>query len=562
MVFLPRTKAGVFLLFISLALSLDASQQLKARDDFTGLGWVPPVIDTLERAASGFGEFAADGIAKLGDLTKGAVIPSLGSVGIDGLGGSVVDFRAPSLPNLPQLSPTLLPQIPPITPPTPEAQDDPETPEPAAPPSLNTGCDQLPIGAPDDCDPRQSYIVYASSCADEMGNEALTGTFTTQYQLNPDEIGRDDDCGIIFWVMRLSEDEVAEVRAMPRVRGMVLNGRTVSGGVPRPGGSTSVPSLEKRADEVIRQYAWEDLAFISTPPGAAIVGEYFSFASGGDGVAVYVVDSGAVATSPEFAGKITKWLYSNSVLKSNTDEVGHGSCVASKVAGHIYGVAKGASLRICKVASWVDSFLKGLLLVINDLNRRSIAGESVAGRTVIVISTSWYFSRGPSEELLIELLRTLTTTHKAVVVMAAGNINDDNDPRIITLRTWPMAAYYEDIPIILVGAVDLTGIISSYSKTGTGVVNIYAPGSVRCADASGIGATDLDGTSFSAAIVAGLVAYFLPIVPSLRGSDDISSEVLKYLETSASYARTPSRVRSIWNRLYPDRDPPLYGWVP
>ncbi|MCJ1424804.1 Suppressor of the cold-sensitive snRNP biogenesis mutant brr1-1 [Sticta canariensis] len=563
MVFLPRTNVGVLLLFISLALSLDASQQLMGRDeDFTGLGWVPTVVDGIEGAASAFGDFAAESAAQLGELTKGAVIPSLGSAGIDGLGGSVVDFipglPAPSFPTLPE-SPDLLPKIPPTMPPSPETPDDPETPKPASLPSLNTGCDQLPIGAPDDCDPRKSYIIYASSCGDEMGNEALTATFTTQYQLNPDEIGRDDDCGIIFWVARLSENKVAEVRATPGVRDIVLNGPTVFGGVPRPRGSTSVLSLEKRGDEVIGEQSWYDLGFISTPPGAAVVGEYLYFASGGDGVEVYVVDSGAAATSPEFDDKITKWLYSNRVLKSKTDEIGHGTCVASKVAGYIYGVAKGTSLRICKIASWIDSFLKSLLLILNDLKKRSAAGPSVAGHTVIMISTQWYWERGPNEEAAIRSLRKLITEYQAVVVMAAGNDHDGGEP-LITRGTWPAAAYYEDLPIIIVGAVDLKGVIEPWSKTDASVA-IYAPGSVRCASASGIGAADFEGTSFSAAEVAGLAAYLLPIVPSLRNSENIPRAVLDYLTTKASYARTGASVRSIWNRLYPDRGPPLYGWV-
>lgn len=563
MVFLPRTKVGVLLLFISLALSLDASQQLMARDDdFTGLGWVPPVVDAVGGAASAFGDFASDSIAQLGDLTKGLVIPTLGSSGLDTLGGSVTDFipglPAPSLPTLPQ-SPDLLPETP-TTPPNPESPDDPETPNPATPPSLNTGCDQLPIGAPDDCDPRKSYIIYASSCADEMGNEALTGTFTTQYQLNPDEIGRDDDCGIIFWVVRLSDDEVAEVRATPGVRDMVLNGPTVFSGVLRPRGSTSALSIEKRSDEVIGEQSWYDLAFISTPPGAAIGEEYFSFASGGDGVEVYVVDSGAPATSPEFEDKITTWMYSNGVLRSKTDEIGHGSCVASKVAGYIYGVAKGAPLRICKTAAWVDSFLKSLLLILNDLRRRSTAGQSVAGHTVIMVSTQWYWSRGPNEEEVIRSLRKLITNYQAVIVMAAGN-NEGGDEPLITRQTWPVAAYYENLPIIVVGAVDLKGIIYPWSKIDP-IVAIYAPGSVRCADASGNGEADLQGTSFAAAEVAGLAAYLLPIVPSLRNSENIPRAVLDYLTTKASYVRNGASLRSIWNRLYPDYDPPLYGWVP
>ena len=562
MVFLPRTKVGVLLLFICLALRLNASQQLMVRDDYTGWGWLPPAVDAVEDAASAFGEFATDGLAQLGASTKGVVIPSLGSAGLDGLGTSVVGFTPslPSLPNLPQ-SPNLLPENLPTTPPNPEPQDNPEAPKPAALPRLNTGCDQLPVGAPDDCDPRKSYIVYASSCADEVGNEALTGTFTTQYQLNPDGIGRDNDCGIIFWVMRLSEDEVAEVRATPRVRDVVLNIPTVSGGVPRPRGSTSVLSLEKRDDVVIGKRSWSDLAFISTPPGAAIGEEYLSFASGGDGVEVYVIDTGAAATSPEFDNKISGWLYSSDVQKTETDENGHGTCVASKVAGHTYGVAKGTSLRICKISTWMDSFLIALLLILNNLSVRTFGGESVRGHTVIMISAAWYEDRGENEEQLIRSLRRLMTKYQAVVVMAAGNVDNADDPAEITPQTWPVAAYNYNLPIIIVGAVDLLGYMESYSRTGAGVA-IYAPGRVHCPRASGIGEIEKKGTSFAAAEVAGLAAYLLPIVPSLRKSTNIPFAVLDYITKSASYTRESSRLRSIWNRLYPDRGPPLYGWEP
>ena len=566
MLFLPRTEVGVLLFFLSLALSQDASQQLMARDELPALGWIPPVVDTLEGAASGFGAFASDGLAQLSELTKGVITPSSGSAGLDGLGSPVVDFLpslpAPSLPALPP-SPNLLPEIPPTTPPIPEAPDDPGAPKPAALPSLNTGCDQLPVGAPDDCDPRKSYIVYASSCTDEIGNEALTGTFTTQYQLNPDEIGRDDDCGIIFWVMRLSEDEAAKVRATPRVRDMVLNGPTVSAGVARPRGSTSVRSVEKRADEVVGEQSWYDLAFISTPPGAAVSEEYLSFASGGDGVDVYVMENGAASLNPEFDDKIKGWLYSNGVVPTPTDDniSGHGTCVASKVAGYIYGVAKATSLRICKCILQIDSFLRGLLLISNDLKKRSDNGESVRGHTVIMMTTTWLSDRTSNEQQLIKSLQKLMTKYQAVVVMASGNLVFDDDPAEITPETWPVAAYNDGLPIIIVGAVDLQGNGESYSRAGAGV-NIYAPGEVHCAHGSDTDGIVQTGTSFAAAEVAGLVAYLLPIVPSLRGSDNIPREVLEYLKTKASYARATSSVRSVWNRLYPDREPPLHGWVP
>eukprot|EP00170_Pyropia_yezoensis_P006572 contig_26803_g6593 len=75
------------------------------------------------------------------------------------------------------------------------------------------------------------------------------------------------------------------------------------------------------------------------------------FASKGDGVEVFVVDSGCAVNHPEFAGVNIKSLAleSSPFDPAGIDDRGHGSHVAGTVAGKRTGVAPGAAVTCVKV---------------------------------------------------------------------------------------------------------------------------------------------------------------------------------------------------------------------
>lgn len=78
------------------------------------------------------------------------------------------------------------------------------------------------------------------------------------------------------------------------------------------------------------------------------LGGYVFDTSGGEGITVYVVDTGIMTTHVEFQDRAT--FGANFVPGSeDTDENGHGSHVAGTIGGRTYGVAKQANLVAVKV---------------------------------------------------------------------------------------------------------------------------------------------------------------------------------------------------------------------
>lgn len=108
-----------------------------------------------------------------------------------------------------------------------------------------------------------------------------------------------------------------------------------------------------------------------------------------------------------------------------------------------------------------------------------------------------------------------------VLVVAAGNRNQDLDTDYLTIQGGPTE------PTIVVGGVYNNGVLDSSSPTGD-KVSVYAQSApVNVADHTGIDLyRDSAGTSYSAAIVAGLAATFLSD-SSLAGDLNVQGEVAK-----------------------------------
>src|SRR5436190_1121350 len=86
-------------------------------------------------------------------------------------------------------------------------------------------------------------------------------------------------------------------------------------------------------------------------------------AAAGDGVTVWVLDTGVDVTHPQFDGR-AQWVL-NTVDKEDRDCDGHGTVVAGIAASRDYGVAKKAQVRAVKVldctgAGTLSSLLAGI----------------------------------------------------------------------------------------------------------------------------------------------------------------------------------------------------------
>lgn len=90
-----------------------------------------------------------------------------------------------------------------------------------------------------------------------------------------------------------------------------------------------------------------------------LIDDYRYNSAAGEGITVYVVDSGANTFLSEYRGMVgnIRWLFpANPNIpgawpNTESDETGHGTCILSKIAGPRYGVAKKVDVAIVKTFS-------------------------------------------------------------------------------------------------------------------------------------------------------------------------------------------------------------------
>ena len=116
------------------------------------------------------------------------------------------------------------------------------------------------------------------------------------------------------------------------------------------------------------------------------------------------------------------WKKTLGKTMSQTDEAGHGTCVASKVAGLNWGVAKRARVVVVKM-NYEQGFknsdvLRSLELIIKDVNQR--ARNEGHGKSVVNLSLGDPTNDKrliAAEQKLLQILLDLDV----IIVMAAGN---------------------------------------------------------------------------------------------------------------------------------------------
>ncbi|MDQ7904236.1 S8 family serine peptidase [Phytohabitans sp. ZYX-F-186] len=228
------------------------------------------------------------------------------------------------------------------------------------------------------------------------------------------------------------------------------------------------------------------------------VGAPAAWAAGydGTGVSVAVLDSGIDATHPALAGRVTAQRNFTEENEDDKDRTGHGTHVASTVAGTA-GVAPGARLldgKVCVAGGCAESWI--------------LAGmQWAAEQGATVVNLSLGGPDTPGLDPVEEAVGTLTAEHGTLFVVAAGNV-----PGAGTIAS-PATA--DDA--LSVGAVSKADALASFSSRGPrldGVIkpDLTAPGvdivAARGADSGlpGESETTLSGTSMAAPHAAGAAA--------------------------------------------------------
>ncbi|ORX77808.1 serine protease [Basidiobolus meristosporus CBS 931.73] len=211
----------------------------------------------------------------------------------------------------------------------------------------------------------------------------------------------------------------------------------------------------------------------------------------GDGVDVYIIDTGINVKHSDFQGRAT--LPISFIDGEATDDLnGHGTHVAATVGGATYGVAKKVRLIGVKVlggdgSGTTTGVLSGIDWVANQAKttgRKSVANMSLGG--------------GNSDALN----DAITAAVKAGVsfIVAAGNESQD------ACNVSPANGR----SVLAVGATAITDAQADFSNFGK-CVKIFAPGvDITSAWIGGNGATNqISGTSMASPHVAGIAALYL-----------------------------------------------------
>jgi len=214
--------------------------------------------------------------------------------------------------------------------------------------------------------------------------------------------------------------------------------------------------------------------------------------SAGNGVDIYIVDTGVQIDHPEFEGRARfAQTFGNGV--PGQDINGHGTHVAGIAASKSFGVAKKGNIIAVKVMS--DDGTGDSSNIIAGINFAVGQAFSTDAKRSSVINISIISDGTPALDAAVANAVKLGIH----VVVGAGNDGKDNADS--SPARSPSA--------ITVGSTNIKDVKSSFSNFGK--VDIFAPGEDILSTFPGNKVQVLSGTSMSTPFISGLVAYLIAL---------------------------------------------------
>jgi subtilisin family serine protease len=220
-------------------------------------------------------------------------------------------------------------------------------------------------------------------------------------------------------------------------------------------------------------------------------------ANPGQGVTVYVLDTGINASHVEFTGRVKPGTDMVDNDSNPADCQGHGTHVAGTAVGTTYGVAKKASVvavRVlnCQGSGTNDDLIAGINWVRANAQKPAVVNYSIGCQ-----------SRCTSQAM--DSAVTSLISSGVQFVQAAGNSSDD-------------ACYYSPQGVaaaITVGNTNSSDAKNSSSNYGS-CLDIFAPGTsiISASYSSNTGTATMTGTSMASPHTAGAAALYLGANPS------------------------------------------------
>jgi cerevisin len=278
--------------------------------------------------------------------------------------------------------------------------------------------------------------------------------------------------------------------------------------------------------------------------------KYLYSADGGEGVNVYVIDTGTNYEHVDFEGR-AKWGKTIPANDEDADGNGHGTHCSGTVAGKKYGVAKKANVIAVKVlrsngSGTMSDVVKGVEWAAEDHIENVEAAKKGKGKKGFKGSAA-NMSLGGGKAVALDLAVNAAVDVGIHFAVAAGNDNADS------CNYSPAAAENA----VTVGASTLADERAYFSNFGK-CNDIFAPG--LNIQSTWIGSkyavNTISGTSMASPHIAGLLAYFLSLQPSSNSSyavQEITPKKLKAnlisIATKGKLSDVPSDTENIlaWN---------------
>lgn len=231
----------------------------------------------------------------------------------------------------------------------------------------------------------------------------------------------------------------------------------------------------------------------------------YAYANAGEGVSVYILDTGIRLTHTEFGGRAFGAFSAINDGKGATDCDGHGTHVASIAGGTRFGVAKRVTLYSVRVLDCTGSgtysgIIAGIDWVTKNRKLPAVANMSLGGSVSSTVNAA------------------VQSSIKAGVVYAIAAGNSGADACNYSPASTPEA--------LTVGATANTDAMPGYTNYGS-CVDLFAPGSSTRAAyyVDDTSSTIKGGTSMAAPHVAGVAALYLAGNPTATPSQ-VSSAIV------------------------------------
>jgi hypothetical protein len=242
----------------------------------------------------------------------------------------------------------------------------------------------------------------------------------------------------------------------------------------------------------------------------------------GEGVNVYIMDSGINHQHEEFDGRNISFIYS--ITDDYSDETGHGTAITSVIAGKTCSL-NNPNIKIVKLwGSTQQAFQSQILSALDAVLFDSLNSTDVPS----VVNISWGIAKNSYIESKIQVLLDVGI----IVVASAGNtgapINDITPASIPGVIT--VGSYNQDfIPSNFSSYTDPSIVNLEKNSTNHGELDVWAPGEkIWAAQAAG-GYGFAAGTSFSSAIYTGeVISVFSQSL--IRFKNEGNSKIYKILK--------------------------------